>query len=44
MTCLEVVNENELYSKIVHKLLATNFFNLTEFKLTKTLPSEFENY
>ena len=38
-----VVHENELYSKIVLKLLATNY-NLTEFKFTKRLLHEFKNY
>ena len=38
-----VAHENELYSKIVLKLLATNY-NLTEFKFTKILLHEFKNY
>ena len=44
-TCVNgSVHENELYSKIVHKTLSYEFYNLTEFKFTKKLRSEFKNY
>ena len=39
-----IVHENELYSKIAHKPLSYEFYNLTEFKFTRKLPSEFKNH
>ena len=39
-----LVHKNELYSKIVHKLLATNVTIWPNSNSPKKLPSEFKNY